>query len=115
MSQPERGGGSDPGLPPARPSPDPGMARVRTSLAWTRTALAFAAMGAIILRRELIAGLAVLALSVPVWAVGRLAVGAAPVRGRPARLLVISAAVTGVSIIALVLALFGPQTAGFRP
>jgi hypothetical protein len=31
------------------------------------------------------------------------------------RLLVISAAVTGVSFIALVLALFGPQTAGFRP
>jgi hypothetical protein len=104
MSQPERGGGSDPGL-----------ARARTSLAWTRTALAFAAMGALILRRELIAGLVVLALSVLVWAVGRLAVGAGPVRGRPGRLLVISAAVTGVSFIALVLALFGPQTAGFRP
>ena len=115
MSQPERGGGSDPGLPRARPSPDPGLARARTSLAWTRTALAFAAIGAIILRRELIAGLVVLALSVPVWAVGRLAVGAGPVRARPARLLVISAAVTGVSLIALVLALFGPQTAGFRP
>jgi uncharacterized membrane protein YidH (DUF202 family) len=115
MSQPERGGGSDPGLARARTSPDPGLARMRTSLAWTRTALAFAAMGALILRRELIAGLVVLALSVLVWAVGRLAVGAGPVRGRPGRLLVISAAVTGVSFIALVLALFGPQTTGFRP
>lgn len=115
MSQPERGGSSDPG--PGRPhaSPDPGLAGARTSLAWTRTALAFAAIGAVILRRELVAGLVVLALSVPVWAAGRLAVGVGPVRGRPARLLMISAAVTGVALIALVLALFGPQTVGFRP
>jgi uncharacterized membrane protein YidH (DUF202 family) len=115
MSQPERPGGSDPGLARGRASPDPGLARARTSLAWTRTALAFAAIGAVILRRELVAGLVVLALSVPVWAVGRLARGAGPVRARPAQLLVMSAAVTGVSLVALALALFGPQTAWFRP
>jgi len=104
MSQAERGRGNDPGL-----------ARARTSLAWTRTALAFAAIGAVILRRDLIAGLVVLALSALVWAVGRLAAGTGPVRARRARLLVITVAVTGVSFVALALALFGPHTAGIRP
>jgi hypothetical protein len=37
------------------------------------------------------------------------------VGARPGRLLVIALAVTGVSALALVLALFGPQTAGLRP
>ncbi|MGD0925664.1 MAG: DUF202 domain-containing protein [Streptosporangiaceae bacterium] len=96
-------------------SHDPGLARARTSLAWTRTALAFAGIGAVILRRDLTAGLVVLALSVLVWSVGRLAGGTGPVRGRPVRLLVITVAVTGVSLVALGLAMFGPQTAWIRP
>jgi uncharacterized membrane protein YidH (DUF202 family) len=36
--------------------PDPGLARARTRLAWTRTALSFAAIGALILRHALPAG-----------------------------------------------------------
>ena len=35
---------------------DPGRARARTRLAWTRTALAFAAIGGVILKRDLAAG-----------------------------------------------------------
>jgi hypothetical protein len=94
---------------------DPGLARARTRLAWTRTALSFAAIGALILKRELAAGFVILALSVLVWAVGRLAGVPGRVGARPGRLLVIALAVTGVSALALVLALFGPQTAGLRP
>jgi hypothetical protein len=36
------------------------------------------------------------------------------VRGRPGRLLVITLAVTGVALVALMLALLGPQAAGVR-
>ena len=39
---------------------DPGLARARTRLAWTRTALSFAAIGALILKRDLAGGLVVL-------------------------------------------------------
>ena len=93
---------------------DPGLARARTRLAWTRTALSFAAIGGVILKHDLAAGFVVLALSVLVWEVGRLA----GVPGRPGahrgRLLVIALAVTGVAAVALALALFGPPTDGLR-
>ena len=59
----------------------------------------------------------VLGLSCLVWLVGRLAVVpglSGQVRARPGRLLAISIAVTGVAIVALMLALLGPQTAGLR-
>lgn len=108
------GGTGDPG-PDDPELGDPGLARARTSLAWTRTALAFAAIGGIILRRELAAGFVVLALSALVWAVGRLARVPGQPGPRPVRLLLIALAVTGVSAVALALALFGPQTAGLRP
>ena len=93
---------------------DPGLARARTSLAWTRTALSFAAIGGIILKRELAAGFVVLALSGLVWVVGRLARVPGQVRARPGRLLVITVAVTAVAFVALMLALFGPQSGGLR-
>jgi hypothetical protein len=93
---------------------DPGLARARTRLAWTRTALSFAAIGAIILKRDLAAGFVVLALSGLVWVVGRLAAIPGQVRARPGRLLVIATAVTAVAVVALILALFGPQTGGLR-
>jgi uncharacterized membrane protein YidH (DUF202 family) len=59
---------------PVKPeSDDPGIVDPadRTRLAWTRTAIAFAAIGAAILRSSLVAGLIVLALSVPIWAAVR--------------------------------------------
>jgi uncharacterized membrane protein YidH (DUF202 family) len=94
---------------------DPGLARARTRLAWTRTALSFAAIGAVILRHDLAAGFIVLALSVLVWGVGRLAGVPGQAGARQGRLLVIALAVTGVAAVALALALFGPQTAALRP
>ena len=109
-----RGGPGRPGPGTGSAPGDPGLARARTSLAWTRTALSFAAIGGVILKRELAAGFVVLALSGLVWLVGRLAVVPGQVRVRPGRLLVISIAVTGVAIVALMLALLGPQTAGLR-
>ena len=56
---------------------DPGLARERTSLAWTRTAISFAALGAAMLRVSL-TGLLVLAAAGAIWGVGRLSAPPGP-------------------------------------
>ena len=86
---------------------DPGLARERTELAWTRTAIAFAALGAAILKYRPVVGLPVLVLSAVVWRLGRVpgTAGAADVRDR--RLLLITVSTVGVSVVALVLSYLG--------
>ena len=51
---------------------DPGLARARTSMAWTRTALSFAAVGGVVLKEDLIPGLLILAAVPVIWQLGRL-------------------------------------------
>ena len=94
------------GPAPGPRAPGPGLARERTQLAWTRTALAFAAVGAVIVRRDLIVGLAVLACTPLIWSLGRVADDPARA-GRPGRLLLVTVAVTGVAVLAGAVALFG--------
>jgi uncharacterized membrane protein YidH (DUF202 family) len=101
---------------PARPrqgDPDPGLARARTSLAWLRTAIAFAAIGGVILKRDVPAGLVVLVLSAVVWMTGRVA-GVPGIVARPRRLLLIALAVAAVAVLALAVSLLGPESAGLR-
>jgi uncharacterized membrane protein YidH (DUF202 family) len=94
--------------PPDPLDGDPGLARERTRLAWMRTALAFAAVGAVILHREVLPGLAILALAPVVWALGRLPAHrlAAPQQAR--RLLAVTVTVVLISIVAASVALLGP-------
>jgi uncharacterized membrane protein YidH (DUF202 family) len=94
--------------------PDPGLARARTMLSWLRTAIAFAAIGGVILKRDVPAGLAVLVLAGVVWATGRLAGSAAGILTRPRRLLLIALAVAAVAVLALAISLFGRPSAGLR-
>jgi len=51
---------------------DPGLARERTVLAWSRTGLSFLALGGIVVRTDPFAGLAILALGSVVWVLGYL-------------------------------------------
>ena len=76
----------------------------RTRLAWTRTAVAFLAIGGAMLKSSPVAGLAVLLTSLPVWAVARGTDRAVP---SPHRLRLITATVVLVSAVALVVAIFG--------
>ena len=67
---------------------DPGLARARTALSWTRTAISFAALGAAILKSRPYAGIPILILSGLIWGMGQLvrAPGTARARSRRSRL-----------------------------
>ncbi len=100
-------------MPPDDPEEsDPGLAWERTRLAWARTAIAFAAVGAVVLRKELVAGLVVVAMAPTVWWLGRIASRASGPDARPRRLLLVTAAVTAVSLLAILVALLahGPDS-----
>ncbi len=75
---------------------DPGLARARTSLAWTRTALSFAAVGAVVLKKDVVAGLIILATAPVIWQLGRLA------HDHPGRLKLVTATIVAISVVALV-------------
>jgi uncharacterized membrane protein YidH (DUF202 family) len=93
---------------------DPGLARERTELAWSRTAISFAAIGGAMLKIRPAAGLPILAISALVWQFGRQlrSPGSGRVRGR--RLLLITVAITAVSVTALIISFLGHSAGGFR-
>jgi uncharacterized membrane protein YidH (DUF202 family) len=78
---------------------DPGLARARTSLAWTRTALSFAAVGGVVLRKDVIAGLVIMAAAPVIWQLGRLG------HQLPGRLKLVTATIVAVSLVSLAVAL----------
>jgi uncharacterized membrane protein YidH (DUF202 family) len=84
------------------PSPsghrDRGLARERTSLAWTRTALSFGAVGGVVLKREIVPGLILLAVAPAIYVVGRLAYR------RPDKLKLVTGTIVAVAVVALVVA-----------
>ena len=88
-------GGTAPG---DRPDIDPGLAKERTQLAWTRTAISFAAVGGVVLKKEVIPGLILLCIAPAIWAVGHRAYR------RPDRLKIVTATIVAVSVVALVVA-----------
>ena len=97
---------------------DPGLARERTVLAWSRTGLSFLALGGILVRVDPLAGLAVLALGAVVWVLGYLHhrsiwTPAGPTRWltHPRALGMIAVGTAFVALAALVIAFLG----GGRP
>jgi uncharacterized membrane protein YidH (DUF202 family) len=80
---------------------DPGLARARTSLAWTRTALSFAAVGGVVLKEDLIPGLLIMAAAPVIWQLGRLD------HHLPGRLRLVTATIVVVALVALAVAVAG--------
>ena len=120
---------------PQAPSPDegadqagddpeehtPGLARERTSLAWTRTAISFAALGGVVLKANVVTGLIIVALAPVIWQLGRMTRGSAPEVGDrlPAvpvvgatRLFIIAIAIAAVALLCLIVAIFGQSVPG---
>lgn len=94
---------------------DPGLAGERTELAWHRTAVSFAAVGAAMLKYDQVVGVPILALSGLIWELGRLSRARGTARARSRRLLLITLTVTGISIAALTIALLGRGSGALWP
>ncbi len=100
--------------PDEREDVDPGLARERTRLSWARTAIAFAAVGAAILRRQPVAGLIVLAVTPVIWGLGRVVTSEQGHVPRARRLLLVTVIVTMVAALAAAVALLGHGPASLR-
>jgi uncharacterized membrane protein YidH (DUF202 family) len=92
------------------PDEDRGLARERTSLAWTRTALSFGAVGGVIVKSHVIIGLVVLGCAPVVWQLGRLTMREAPGRALDRRMRAILIAIVAVAVVALVVSFLGKST-----
>jgi uncharacterized membrane protein YidH (DUF202 family) len=95
---------------------DPGLAHERTSLAWTRTALSFAAVGGVVLKANVATGLIILAIAPVIWRLGRVAGGKPADAGLAeigaARLFIITVSIVAVSLLCLAVAIFGSAVPG---
>jgi len=92
----------------------PGLARERTDLAWTRSAIAFVALGAAILKIHPAAGFPVMGVGVVIWLLPHVS----PRRGgrlASRRTLLVTIAVTSLAVVSVVLTLAGPPSRGLRP
>ncbi len=86
---------------------DPGLARARTGLAWTRSSISFAAIGVAILKFRPVIGVPVLILSAVIWSIGRMPRTRGPAGEAPRRVLTVAVSVTVVALTALALAFAG--------
>ena len=109
---------SGPPDPPAPPEDiefsDPGLARERTRLAWTRSSISFAAIGIAILKDRPVIGAPLLIFSVAIWAIGRSIRGQDTAAVAQRRALLVTTGIVVMSVAALVIALLGKSPHGMR-
>lgn len=113
MTVPTGQGQHEPGDDPEER--DPGLAHERTSLSWTRTAISFAALGGTVLKANVITGLIILAIAPVIWQLGRVSQGTGGRTDLPVgatRLFIITVSIVAVSLLCLVVAIFGTAVPG---
>jgi uncharacterized membrane protein YidH (DUF202 family) len=96
---------------------DPGLARERTRLAWTRSSISFAAIGVVLLKDKPVIGAPVLILSAAIWSIGLMhaeldRAGRANVTRR--RVQLVTAGVILVALAALAIAFVGRSSNGLK-
>jgi uncharacterized membrane protein YidH (DUF202 family) len=92
---------------------DPGLARERTALAWTRSSLAFAAVGIAIVKARPAVGIPILAFGLVVWLLGRLG-RAQDAQARARRALLMTVGISTLAAATLVITLVGSGASGIR-
>ena len=109
-------GPSQPGTPPTPlddiEDADPGLARERTELAWTRSSISFAALGLAIVKFRPAVGVPILIFSAVIWWLGHLSRDQAGTVARRVRFVTIAVVVLALS--ALVLTLLDHNHQGLR-
>lgn len=93
---------------------DPGLARERTALAWTRSSLSFAAVGIAIVKTRPAAGIPILALGLAVWLLGRLTRARDGTRAQARRAVLMTVGICVLAATALVVTLAGAGAGGIR-
>jgi len=93
---------------------DPGLARQRTEMAWTRSAIAFLALGVAILKFRPAIGIPILAIAAAIWLLGRGTRISNPLIASR-RVLLVTIAVNALAVVCLVLTLAAPSSSGLRP
>jgi uncharacterized membrane protein YidH (DUF202 family) len=93
---------------------DPGLARERTRLAWTRSAISFLAIGVAILKDRPVVGAPLLIFSVVIWVFGRMPNASGTEALVRRHVLLATIGIMVVSVAALVIALLGHASHGLR-
>lgn len=93
---------------------DPGLAKERTALAWTRSSLSFATVGIAILKARPAIGIPILGLGLVVWLLGRLTRAQDGARARSRRALLMVTGISVLAVAALVITLAGSGASGIR-
>lgn len=101
-------------VPDGRDKPGPGLASERTQLAWTRSSIAFFALGIAVLKVRPAIGIPITAIGVAIWLVGRLPRTRRATWLAARRELLVTVAVTALALAALVLTIIGPSSHGLR-
>ncbi|HEX9063624.1 MAG TPA: DUF202 domain-containing protein [Streptosporangiaceae bacterium] len=101
--------------PGGEPPSDRLLARERTDLAWTRSSIAFFALGVAVVKFRPLIGLPLLLFSAVGWLINR-----RPPRrdwdgAHSRRLLLVTLSVTALAVVVAVLTLLGPASQGLRP
>jgi uncharacterized membrane protein YidH (DUF202 family) len=95
---------------------EPGLARERTSLAWTRTAISFAALGGVVLKANVVTGLIILAIAPVIWRLGYVTRGSAPGSDPSGigqlRLFLITTSIVLITLLCLAVAILGKSDPG---
>jgi uncharacterized membrane protein YidH (DUF202 family) len=91
-------------------SEDRGLARERTALAWTRTALSFGAVGGAIVKSHVVPGLIVMGCAPVIWQLGRMTTHEVPGRTLERRIRAILAVIVAVAVVALVVSFLSNGT-----
>jgi uncharacterized membrane protein YidH (DUF202 family) len=90
------------------------LAGERTLLAWTRTIVAFCAIGVAVAKLRPLAGIPIVIFGAALWPVARPRTSSEAVAGSRARVRAVAAAITTVAVLSLLIVLAGRGSAGFR-